>query len=795
MRRFSLKTVSSLAATLFTLVLALEAAADIGDCGQPVTDGDYASIIDCQFILRAAVGIAACTTECVCDTNGNGAVSTGDALLCLKSVVGGPALLDCHCTEWPGGPAINESCTVCHGQGRVFGVEAVHPGLQAQVDVVASIDDVTIDVNDATMTATVTVDFTVTGPRGEYIWGLGATSSSQPDRFAYLRFALSQLMPPAGLSGDPDTWVSYTTGDRDPANLIDHRDGTYTYVFATNLYDLYVASNRHRLLLMVSGDIVEQSKNVTYDFVPEQLPGPFVFDLSRDIVTTSACNECHGRLGSPLGFASFHGGGRYETKGCATCHTSTLGEGGAAEFGPMIHGIHTAQNIEGLQDFSEVTYPQDPRNCTTCHAGPDGSNWQTRPSMSGCQSCHPDVDFVTGAGHVGGLQFNNANCSFCHTPTDIEVAHRTENATEHNPGVPEGLVNFEYVIEEVTVNQNNVAVVKFHINKDGEPLDLTTIPPAGFSGAPSFLLAYTLPQDGLAEVVDYNQLGRNSAQPASVSLSTLAGTLTGTPESYRAVLADAPFPAGATMRAVALQGYFTQLADPTNPESEDVGRHTPSVIEAVSGDLVRRTVVDSAKCLNCHEIIEAHGGNRVNNVQVCVVCHNPNLSSSGKTADATLTTADQKALLAEAGFDPNDALTWPERSQDLKNLVHGIHGSEQRTFDFEFVRNRLNGLYYNFSEVTYPGILSNCETCHLPGTYSTQLPAGALVSTEVTTDGLNLNQADVLAARATVPNPTDLVNSQTAGPCYLCHDSAPAVAHMEQNGGVIFGWRAEALGD
>jgi OmcA/MtrC family decaheme c-type cytochrome len=369
------------------------------------------------------------------------------------------------------------------------------------------------------------------------------------------------------------------------------------------------------------------------------------------------------------------------------------------------------------------------------------------------------------------------------------------NATEHNPGVPEGLVNFEYVIEEVTVNQNDVAVVKFHINKDGDPLDLTTIPPPGFSGGPAFLLAYALPQDGVAEMVDYNQLGRDSAQPASVPLSALAGKLTGTPASYTAVLSDAPFPEGATMRAVALQAYFTQLADPGNPESVDVARHTPSVIKAVNGDLVRRTVVDGAKCLSCHENLELHGGSRVNNVQVCVVCHNPNLSSSGKTSDATRTTADQKALLAEAGFDPNDALTWPERSMQLKNLVHGIHGADQRTFDFEFVRNRLNGLYYNFNEVTFPGILSDCETCHLPGTYGAQLPAGALVGTEVTTDGLNLTQADVLAARATVPNPTDLVNSQTAGTCYLCHDSDPAAIHMGQNGGVILGWRAEALGD
>lgn len=793
MRRFTLKAGSSLVAVLAALVFTLDARAHQGDCGQPVTGGDGASIIDCQYILKAAVGVEKPSEPCVCDVNGSGNVSTSDALGCLKSVVGGPALDGCPCTEWPGGQEINESCTVCHGQGRTFEMKAVHPGLQTPVDVIASIDAVMIDVEDEEETVTLTVDFTVTGPRGEYIWNLGA-NNSRPDRFDYLRFSLAQLMPPATLSGDPDEWVRYTTGDRSPANLIDHQDGTYTYVFATNLYELYVPSTRHRILLIISGDIVEQSKNVTYDFVPEQLPGPFSFDLSRDIVATTACIECHGRLGSPLGSASFHGGSRYETKGCVTCHTSTLGEG-AAEFTPMIHEIHTAQNIEGLEDFSDVTFPQDPRNCTKCHAGPDGSNWMTRPSATPCGSCHTEVNFETGEGHKAGPQFNNANCAHCHTPESIEVAHRTENPTTHNPNVPDGLVNFEYVIEEVTVNANNEPVVTFHINKDGEPVDLSTIPPPGFSRGPSFLVAYALPQDGIAEPVDYNQLGRDAGQPASISLSDLSGQLTGTPESYTAVLTGAPFPVGAKLRAVAMQGYFTQLANPEDPNSVDSSRRTRSVVKAVTGDVVRRAIVDDAKCLNCHENLEMHGGNRVSNVGVCVICHNPNLSSSGRTQNAALTDPEEKEKIAEAGYDENDSLTWPERSQQLKNLVHGLHGASKRTYDFDFVRGRNNGLYYNWSEVTFPGILSNCETCHLPDTYKANLPEGILVSTEETTDGLNLTSADVSAARATVPNPTDLINSETAGSCYLCHDSMPAVAHMGQNGGVVYGWRAEALGD
>jgi len=206
-------------------------------------------------------------------------------------------------------------------------------------------------------------------------------------------------------------------------------------------------------------------------------------------------------------------------------------------------------------------------------------------------------------------------------------------------------------------------------------------------------------------------------------------------------------------------------------------------------------VVDSNKCLNCHEIIEGHGGNRVNNVQVCVACHNPNLSSSGRVIDASLTPQEQKDLIEAAGYDPNNSLTWPEATQSFKNLIHGIHAADWRDTDFEFVRNRLNGLYYNWSEVTFPGIISNCETCHLADTYDVDLPAGVLVSTDVTTDGLNLNRQAVQAARDSVSNDTDLISSQIAGTCAMCHDSYLAASHIGQNGGVLEGWRAEALGD
>lgn len=70
------------------------ATASSGDCGIPVTTGAEPKSSDCLFILRTGVGLGSCAL-CVCDTNGNGSISAGDALICLKVAVGQD--VDLHC--------------------------------------------------------------------------------------------------------------------------------------------------------------------------------------------------------------------------------------------------------------------------------------------------------------------------------------------------------------------------------------------------------------------------------------------------------------------------------------------------------------------------------------------------------------------------------------------------------------------------------------------------------------------------------------------------------------------------
>ena len=221
----------------------------------------------------------------------------------------------------------------------------------------------------------------------------------------------------------------------------------------------------------------------------------------------------------------------------------------------MIHKFHmgdrltkTAYNFDGVK-FNEAVYTQDVTNCRKCHsadtpaelaATPQGNNWKDKPSRLACGSCHDGINWTTGAGHVGGPAANDSLCYVCHTPVAIDtINHVTPNATPNNPSVPAGATNFTYEISSVTVNASNQPVVKFRIMAVTPPATTATAvkfvkstgtggvnPLTGFTGAPSFLVAYAKAQDGIASPADFNNLGNGvlGAQPVSVSIAKLCDT-------------------------------------------------------------------------------------------------------------------------------------------------------------------------------------------------------------------------------------------------------------------------------
>ena len=160
-------------------------------------------------------------------------------------------------------------------------------------------------------------------------------------------------------------------------------------------------------LELLAAPRVAPYKNATLDNVPNGSVAP-----TKLVVTKAGCQNCHAP--DP---AIAHGS-RYDPKFCAVCHNATLPPDG--NLVRLVHKVHSSDNnvVIGTRvfDFSEVAYPQDIRNCTTCHNDTQGSNWKNLPSMEACGSCHTNVNFATGANHIGGCRTTTASGGICHNP-------------------------------------------------------------------------------------------------------------------------------------------------------------------------------------------------------------------------------------------------------------------------------------------------------------------------------------------------------------------------------------------
>jgi OmcA/MtrC family decaheme c-type cytochrome len=538
----------------------------------------------------------------------------------------------------------------------------------------------------------------------------------------------------------------------------------------------------------------------------------------------------------------------------------------AGNFVTMIHKIHQGHTLvkqnyhyAGLafnnKGFSKLGEGQ--KMCTTCHGGTEATtanNYRDIPTRKSCGACHDGIKWDTGtgatladkmkvvfatdslptSGHAGGAAQDDGDCKNCHTADGIRLSHRTENITKNNPAITDGLASFRYEIKSVAVNSTtNDLTVEFGIWQKVAPSSteslVTFVAPAasvsnpltGFTGGPSFLLPYALSQDGITTPADYNNLGpgRTSAQPRGVSIANLLSTSnaangnlvpsTTNPGYYTATILGSgawAFPAGAKMRAVALQGYFNQITPPASPSAAN-GRHAISVVKEVAGDTVRRKIVDPEKCAGCHEWFEGHGGNRVYETQVCTACHVPGLATSGRGIPDNLVNTwnfdiASTKILKDWNFDktlPNAALKFPVTTNNLKDMIHGIHAGRERVSPFQDARDRSSSgviQLLDFRRMDFPGKLNNCEGCHVTGTAAATtfntVPAGALSSTYESIDatysaGILANNATPAMAKASLaaPNPTDTVTTPFAAACVSCHDNQAAKAHMTLNGGSI----------
>jgi OmcA/MtrC family decaheme c-type cytochrome len=609
---------------------------------------------------------------------------------------------------------------------------------------------------------------------------------------ADIRFVLSQLSPGSG--GASSQWKSYvtradggvadaqaTTERGSDGTFVDNNDGTYRYTFKSALTaypagPAFDATKTHRLGIEIRNQ-APISGNGIFDFVPAG--GTPIF--TRLIVDNDTCDACHDVL-------NFHGGPRTDVTYCVACHNPSSidgNTGNTVDFKRLIHNIHSARpdfqivgNNNTLHEWSEVEFPQDIRNCQTCHEEsdtdtPQASNYRIVSNRAACGTCHYDDGVVNTVHnyaiedgvHPGGFTFtDDTQCADCHGPTgtvtnaegrlvQVPVAHevRTRTAGEafrfnvlSATGTAPG--QFPSVTFSVTDPTNGNA--PYNIQADA-PFTAC----AGGASRLSIDIAWS--------TTDYSNTGSGLSPALPIQLNPLTacgGASTNNGDGTFTVTSATAIPATAVgSAAVAIEGHPALDAD--NNGTVDRIAVTNAIAYAPITDaavVARRSVVNIAKCDDCHNQLSLHGNNRTDKPEVCVTCHNPNMTDVSRRGGG--------ACLAN--FGPDD------QTIDFKRMIHAIHGSGHDGSGREGVPFEVCGFGSSaiVFEVGYPGRLKNCEGCHLADKYYPVDPASVLGTT-----------VDVGADLA---SPTDdVVISPNTAVCSACHVSELAAQHMIQNGG------------
>jgi OmcA/MtrC family decaheme c-type cytochrome len=669
-----------------------------------------------------------------------------------------------------------------------------------------------------------------------------------------LRFTLSylQIDPVTGLthwrSAIFRTQESPITGltvqqpsDETGGTFEDLGNGIVRYTFATALPDGFDPSATHRVGVQAirSVDDREFVDNATLDFRPDG--GPVI--LTREVVRTANCQRCH----EPF---AFHGGLRTEVKVCVQCHTpqntdpDTLDpipdnpvnphfDPAAAmqplpnpiDFKIMIHRIHQGKVLreeagityqvigfrQTVADFSEVAFPQDIRNCTTCHTGTtEASNFKTAPSRAACGSCHVRTWFGDSQDtpaelepHPGGPQPDDTQCTRCHTAEgvaefdlSVEGAHTNPLRSVQAPGVNFAIVRVEDAEDgDQRVDPGHHPRVVFNITDDmghaippasmdflrltlaGPTTDYRTqdydgdgqkTPGEPLRGAP-----FTTPGE------DFMQLDARDASGPDADgnfSSTFVGPIM---VGNDLTITDAAIPRDARgTYAVGIEGYRCVRIDgleastgglnctPGNTAFDEIRDAGPNVVAyfAVTDPepVLRRLVVDAAtRCITCHGVFSkdfsVHGNIR-NNTEYCVMCHNPSHDTLGRQPPPA---PDQTALTFPVNF---------------KVMVHKIHRGHDLTQDYALFS--FSGARIDVREFHFPGDLRDCQTCHITdaeGDRTELLIAGKGVLGDDVQPTIHRRidaGKDIVATFATPP---------ITSACTACHDQETTVAHAELN--------------
>jgi OmcA/MtrC family decaheme c-type cytochrome len=755
-------------------------------------------------------------------------------------------LAACSGTTGPAGPAGSSSTSGTSGsQGSTSG-----GGTALQASAATAL---TGTITGVTIHSPPVVQFALVNETGAPVQGLPA---------ADLAFAIAQLVP--GQNGSASQWNSYiyttvtpgacpagvTACDKTPqvqatvesataGTLVDHGDGSYQYTFAKDITTdpnvVYDATLTHRVAFEIRN--LAQANNGSYTFQPSTGATSGIF--SREIVDTATCDNCHTSFAiSPTGTSVAHGGARVEVQYCVMCHnpgTTDPYSGSSLDMKVMIHKIHSGNTLPSIQttngpdttptlnigywivgymrslsNFNTLLYPQDTRNCQTCHVQDhsnltEAANYKSVPTKEACGACHDTVNFATGANHGSNIIANDTQCATCHGPSSGIDNGQLQVVAAHV--IPEvvAATKFQYIVNSVSVVTDSAhlvyPVVKFSVvdpTHGNAPYNILTA--AAFTGTDPGTGQPVCANGGTARLAidiawessDYTNWGSGATAatwgqplslnplavtgcaaavpPAAITGPDAAGAFTLTSPTALPAAPTANCPPGGTAACPAIQNFAVVIEGHPGVVTTGPGATAIPVTSAVgygnvagAAPVARRVVVDIAKCNVCHSALDLHGDNRNNNAQACVVCHNP--ASTDVSERQTLTAAGADGL-------------W-EQSIDFKYMIHSLHDGNNRAYaKVPFVIYGYGGSVNNFSNVVYPGYLNRCDACHVGTSYYPVNDTAVQATTFLT--GLSKQ----------MPNPTTPGNpistSANMAVCSACHsdyDYAATESHIEQNGG------------
>jgi OmcA/MtrC family decaheme c-type cytochrome len=599
---------------------------------------------------------------------------------------------------------------------------------------------------------TITARVNITDPKGIALDRLGVASAgtiSMSFICAYIPkgqteyVSYTTTVAKATLNSNP----SQTQAANDSGGTIkDNAIGDYTYTFKTKApagfdnsvtHTVGVSVNRNLSEFFTSDEWTEVS-NDTFNFVPN---GSAV-KVTRQVVSTSACNQCHDPL---IG----HGGSRLTVELCILCHTQqTINPDTqlTQDMPVLIHKIHMGKNLPSVvagtpyriwhrgawSDFSNVGFPggtDELQTCTVCHQNsPQAAQYKTNPTRAACGACHDDVNFATGKNHVNLPQADDAQCTQCHQPqgksefdASIVGAHTVGTRSTQLAGVVFNLISV------ANAKAGQKPSITFTVkDKAGNLIDISKMN--------SLCLVMAGP------TTDYGPYTSEDARKAPVS----SGQYTYTFNTALPTTAKGSY-------AIGIEGYNNVTINPGTTISATVrdSGFNQILYFSVDGSKVapRRQVVTQGTCTTCHNTLLFHGGMR-QNAEYCVMCHSP------QTTDVSMRLN-------------NDT---PE-SVNFKSMIHKIHTGDNLTTDFTIMGhgNSVN----NYNDLGYVGDRRDCAACHVNNSFNLPLPAG-VTAQQTPRDYLKPTTQPIAAA------------------CLSCHTDQYTAAHAALNTSPTLGESCQA---